>query len=375
MAVERASQWLWAPSVWLPPNVTWESFEQEREVGGALVAPDSYARFSDLLYPLPVCLAMSVLRCLVERAVFRPLGLWLGLREGPRRPPPPVEVLEAAYSGPRGMARGQVEELARQTNLSYLQVERWLRQRRQVDQPTTLSKFQETGWRWTFYLSALVYGAWCLWPKPWFADIHHCWIDYPFHQVDTDVRVYYIVELSFYWSLMISQFFDVKRKDFWEMFIHHNVTIALISLSWVTHFTRVGTLVILVHDCSDHLLELAKMLKYAKCKLFCDVPASDVMFILFAITWVVTRCGVFPAWILYSTLVDAGTFLTLFPLYYVFLVLLGLLQLLNLVWTFMLVKAIQAAINDQEIKDTREDSDASSLEEDENYNSQLKKLE
>ena len=37
--------------------------------------------------------------------------------------------------------------------------------------------------RWTFYLSALVYGAWCLWPKPWFADIHHCWIDYPFHQV------------------------------------------------------------------------------------------------------------------------------------------------------------------------------------------------
>ena len=38
---------------------------------------------------------------------------------------------------------------------------------------------------------------------------------------------------------MCSQFFDVKRKDFWEMFIHHNTTILLIALSWTAHFTRV----------------------------------------------------------------------------------------------------------------------------------------
>jgi len=31
-------------------------------------------------------------------------------------------------------------------------------------------------------------------------------------QVDSDVWLYYMVELSFYWSLSISQFFDVKRK-------------------------------------------------------------------------------------------------------------------------------------------------------------------
>ena len=81
------------------------------------------------------------------------------------------------------------------------------------------------------------------------------------------------------------------------------------------------------------------------------------------------RCGVFPFWILQSTFFDAGNFFELSPLYYLFLVLLGLLQLLNLIWTFMLVKAIKSAIVQQGAHDSRSDSEPSSLEEeDENYN-------
>ena len=91
-------------------------------------------------------------------------------------------------------------------------------------------------------------------------------------QVDNDVWIYYMVELSFYWSLSISQFFDVRRKDFWEMFIHHNTTIALMMFSWTAHFTRIGTLVLIVHDCADHLLELAKLCKYTKYQVSTAIP-------------------------------------------------------------------------------------------------------
>ena len=83
--------------------------------------------------------------------------------------------------------------------------------------------------------------------------------NYPYHKIEPDIWRYYMLELSFYWSLSISQWFDVKRKDFWEMFIHHNTTIALLMFSWTAHFTRIGSLILLVHDCADHLLELAKM--------------------------------------------------------------------------------------------------------------------
>lgn len=65
-----------------------------------------------------------------------------------------------------------------------------------------------------------------------------------------------MISLSFYWSLAISQFFDVKRKDFWQMFIHHIATIALMAFSWVSNLHRVGTLVLLLHDCVDIFLEV-----------------------------------------------------------------------------------------------------------------------
>ena len=63
-------------------------------------------------------------------------------------------------------------------------------------------------------------------------------LSYPHHDVDAGVWWYYMIELTFYWSLSISQFSDVRRKDFVEMFIHHITTIALLSFSWTCNLTR-----------------------------------------------------------------------------------------------------------------------------------------
>jgi ceramide synthetase len=65
-----------------------------------------------------------------------------------------------------------------------------------------------------------------------------------------------MIELAFYWSLIFSQFIDVKRKDFWQMFIHHIATISLLSFSYIVNFVRVGTLVLIIHDCGDYWLEV-----------------------------------------------------------------------------------------------------------------------
>lgn len=65
-----------------------------------------------------------------------------------------------------------------------------------------------------------------------------------------------MITLSFYWSLMVSQFFDVKRKDFWQMFAHHVLTICLLDLSWVCNFHKIGCLTIIVHDLADVFLEV-----------------------------------------------------------------------------------------------------------------------
>jgi len=358
------SSWFWNPDIWLPSNVTWVSFKEQKHIQGKYENSGEFAQFSDLWYPIPLSLIVMLVRLLVEHLVFKPLGLWLGIKGNRRSRLQRNEVLEQLYCNTSKPNHEEVEIVVKRTSLSYQQVQSWLRQRRLLDQPNTLQKFCETGWRFTFYTGALLYGAHCLRHKSWFWAIEHCWIEYPNHKVDTDIWIYYMLELSFYWSLSISQFFDVKRKDFWGMFIHHNATIALMMFSWTTHFIRIGTLVLIVHDCADPLLELAKLFRYAKYKKTCDA-----IFFLFSITWVVTRCGVFPVWILYSTLFDAVKFFDMFPAYYIFNGLLCTLQLLHIVWTYLLYKVIQKALSKGNIDDMRSDGESEdSSEEDEKLN-------
>lgn len=115
-----------------------------------------------------------------------------------------------------------------------------------------------------------------------------------FQSLTNDVWWYYIISMSFYYSLCISQFFDVKRKDFWQMFIHHIATVTLMSLSWVCNLYRAGTLVLVVHDCADIFLDAAKMAKYTSYQKVCDTLLG-----IFTVLWIVTRIGIYPFWIIY----------------------------------------------------------------------------
>jgi hypothetical protein len=155
--------------------------------------------------------------------------------------------------------------------------------------------------------------------------------------ISNDIWWYYMVSMAFYWSLTASQFFDVRRKDFWQMFAHHMITILLIALSWVCNLHRVGSLVLLVHDCADIFLEAAKITKYANYQKVCDI-----IFAVFTVVWISTRLGLYPR-ILYSTTVEAPQILPMFPAYYIFNSLLVLLLLLHIGWTYLIIQiAIKA---------------------------------
>ncbi|XP_008336456.2 ceramide synthase 2-like [Cynoglossus semilaevis] len=80
-------------------------------------------------------------------------------------------------------------------------------------------------------------------------------------------------------------------QDFKEQIIHHLATLVLLSFSWCVNYIRVGTLVMLVHDASDVLLESAKLFNYAKRE---DISHS--IFVVFATVFMVTRLVIFPFW-------------------------------------------------------------------------------
>ena len=334
---EDFGKWFWNDDFWLPPNVTWDQFQTTEN------SKVRYASFNDLFWPIPMAFGIIFLRFVVENMVFRPLGRSLGLKENRKRHPGSNDILEKAFqliqSSAKSIQQEEILRLSKQLQMTERRIERWLRQRALIGKPSQLDKFAETGWRWLYYTSIFAFGMKCLWSKAWFWNITDCWYGYPYHKVDSDVWWWYMVELAFYWGLLGTQFVDVKRKDFWMMCIHHLATIFLMAFSWTCNLFKVGTLVLIIHDIADIFLESAKLCKYGGAK-----KVSEILFGSFALSWFITRLGIFPTWIIYSVTVEAPQVVQYFPAYFIFNGLLSLLLLLNIMWAYFICKAVYAAV-------------------------------
>ena len=272
--------------------------------------------------------------------------------------------------------------------VSPTQVERWFRQRRQAELPNTLQKFCETGWRfvgyvvvyifiyfpsrWVFYTCILVYGMICLWDKAWLWNIRFCWYNYPYHQV---------CFCKTHWQLSIwltRPQHPICLDGQWCLVVLHAGTVLLLVLVhqpvlWCQEEGFLGDVCPPQHHhLPDHVLldsplhqdrnpgddhprlcwspawacqalslcQLSQDLWRGLCAFLSCLGHHQVFFDIcnFYILIFMTRCGLYPTWILYSTLYDAAGFIEFFPAYYIFNSLLVTLQFLHILWTYFLFK-------------------------------------
>jgi hypothetical protein len=150
---------------------------------------------------------------------------------------------------------------------------------------------------------------------------------------------------------------ETVRGDFREMFVHHVVTNMLIFGSSFVRMTRVGSMVFIVHDISDVPVDLSKLANFLKWK-----ATTVTCFLSMVIVWLMTRLYVLPFVIFRSVVTESWLVCAngyVHPIYWVmyrppFIVLMGLLILLHLIWFSMFIRMGYVLVSKGEAHDLSE---------------------
>uniref|UniRef100_A0A4W5PPC6 Ceramide synthase 4b n=1 Tax=Hucho hucho TaxID=62062 RepID=A0A4W5PPC6_9TELE len=287
--------------------------------------------------PLAVKINICAYVFLTPRVVAPPLGRCVGLRNRLRMAVARSTKLESFYTQQnRQPSQSDIISLMAQCDKTQRQIETWFRHRRNQDRPSYTKRFCEAWRTCDGYVNPL---------QP--IERAHFW--------------YYQLELGFYLSLLLCVSVDVKRKDFKEQVIHHIATIFLLGFSYCSNYVRIGTLVMLLHDSSDFLLESAKMFNYGTGWR----KTCDTLFVIFAAVFLVTRLVVFPSKIIHTTLVLSMEVFEPFAGYYFFNILLMVLQALHVFWAVLILRMANKFLFLGKLdKDERSDEESELEEED-----------
>ena len=247
---------------------------------------------------------------------------------------------------------------------------------------SVLEKWEMASWSLTFYVAVTVFGLAVTSREPWFTKPARLWYDcdsipcqYP---VSNALLLQYCLQLAFYLQAIPALYiWDLKRKDFYQMAVHHLATIGLICYSIRTNLVRAGAMILLIHDVCDVLMETAKLFRSRPIK---DVLASriggvccryaqcnrlaEATFGIFVVVWIALRIVYFPSQLIRSCIVDTIGFIAV-PYdiepepHYVFLNgLLCLLYVIHLYWTYLILKIVWSVLVDRrEVDDVREDEE------------------
>ncbi|KAI4535605.1 hypothetical protein MG293_014831 [Ovis ammon polii] len=294
-------EWFWLERFWLPPTIKWSDLEDHD--GLIFVKP------SHLYMTIPYAFVLIIIRHFFQKFIASPLAKTFGIKEEVQKKIIPNAVLENFFKhSTRKPSQTDIYGLAKKCNLTERQVERWFRIRQNQDRPCKMKKFQESCWRFTFYLIITIAGIAFLYDKPWVYDLWEVWNGYP-------------------------------RQDFLATVIHHLAAVSLMSFSWCANYIRSGTLVMIVHDVADIWLESAKMFSYAGWKQTCNA-----LFFIFSAVFLISRLIIFPFWILYCTLILPLHYLQPFFSYIFLNLQLMVLQVLNLYWSYLILKMLKRSI-------------------------------
>jgi len=226
-----------------------------------------------------------------------------------------------------------------------------------------VTRFSEQGFSMIYYVVYWSFGMYIYVNSPWFPfNPEEYWKGYPHAVLPAPVKFYYLTQLAEWCHQVIVLNIEARRKDHWQMFSHHIITITLMAGSYATNLTRVGTMILLLMDFCDFVFPIAKMLRYVGFE-----KAKDVAFVVFLVSWFLTRHVLFGS-VIYSVYRDAPKFIPQLwsparGLYLSreswigYLALLLTLQVILLLWFYLIIIVAARVVSGQSAEDVRSDEE------------------
>jgi len=220
--------------------------------------------------------------------------------------------------------------------------------------PSKHHKFSESAWKFLVYLPLW---SWCfkeIAMSNWYPHISLWWENYPSTDFPVSFQYLYLTQLAYYThGFFTHSFMEIKRADFWPMFIHHIAAIVLILGSWTCGYHRTGGALFLLHDLLDIILESGKMSVYLGYQFL-----ANIEFIILIVVWAYCRIYLFGTKLIAGSLAGLESVGDTRPVWNCLFVFLNILWLLNCYWWYLMLKiAWRTIINKKELQDCREDKE------------------
>ena len=168
--------------------------------------------------------------------------------------------------------------------------------------------------------------------------------------------------LGFYFEETFIHSLRPKQKDSLQTFVHHICAILLLIGTWLTNILRIGPINVLIFECNDIPLLIAKLLIYSNKKKY-----TDGFFVMFILTWIVTRLVIYPFGIMKHTFKESASRADgLFHIYNLLNVLMVICMIMNIMWSYSIARVIVKKIASGEVSDVRSSGDESEDDEEEN---------
>ncbi|KAK9450846.1 TLC domain-containing protein [Limtongia smithiae] len=145
-------------------------------------------------------------------------------------------------------------------------------------------RFAEQAWLCTYDSFFASLGIYIMYHSPYWSNTDELWAGWPHRELTALFKWYYLVQLAFWLQQLYTINIEKRRKDHYQMLTHHIVTSALLIASYNHCFTRAGNAILCLMDVVDIGLAAAKLLKYLGFQRLCDV-----MFGIFLISWIYCR--------------------------------------------------------------------------------------